>query len=95
MTTRVVNVHTDHYDVFGARPGRLGNHYKAGGLLTREDVIALYHCDFLHRVDTDPEFRKYILSCRDKSLGCHCKPKTCHLDAVARWIDAQPLEKIT
>lgn len=45
---------------------------------------------FAGRLNTDPEFRRRVLTLRGKVLGCFCKPKACHGDVIAEWIDAQP-----
>ncbi len=87
--TRAVNIRTDKYDVFIGRPGKdldgpFGNPFRAGPALTR------FREYFLERVASDPDYRAQVLALRGKRLGCFCKPKPCHGDIMAEWIDAQP-----
>jgi hypothetical protein len=92
--TRVVNLRFQPYDVYIGRAGKgqdgyFGNPYSARewGPLTALDRFEVY---FQARLDRDPEFRRRVMELRGKALGCFCKPRTCHGDVIARWVDAQP-----
>jgi hypothetical protein len=85
--TRVVNLRYESADVYCGKGSPLGNQFMQPHA-NRQTAIDLYKHWFLDRVRWCPEFRVYVLSLAGKRLGCHCKPKPCHLDFVALWIDA-------
>jgi len=104
MATSVVNIyHKLPYDSYIGRPrggrdprdvppgeyGFLGNPFPLGKD-NREESIANFRTYFLDRVERDAAFREAVLRCRDKTLACFCKPKSCHGDVIAAWLDAQP-----
>jgi hypothetical protein len=35
----------------------------------------------------DTEFTRRIHELKDKTLGCFCKPKACHVDVIAEYLD--------
>lgn len=99
--TSVVNIRADNpYDVYIGRPGYgiagpFGNpvvvneicpvcdqiHKKA------VDTLPCYR-EYLHwRVDCDAEFRAEVLALRGKTLGCFCKPRSCHGDIIIEWLE--------
>ncbi len=89
LRTRVVNMKDEAYDVYIGRPregltGPFGNPFRAGEALKR------FREYFLERVGRDAEFRAQVLALRGKRLGCYCKPKPCHGDIIAEWLDSQP-----
>lgn len=98
--TRVVHCKKEPYDFYGGRPSFLGNPYKIGqkipimiaGQITyihasRETTIDMFSKDFHRRVETDSTFRAKVLALKGHTLACWCKPKPCHLDVVAEWLD--------
>ena len=44
---------------------------------------------FLARIKSDRAFRKAVLKLKGKALVCWCKPRPCHGDVIAAWIDNQ------
>ncbi len=89
--TRAVNMRDEPYDVYIGRPsegltGPFGNPFRAGEALKR------FREYFLERVGRDTEFRAQVLALRGKRLGCYCKPKPCHGDIIAEWVDSQPAD---
>ena len=78
MKTRVVNKYKEDYQIYIGRGSKWGNPFCIGKDGTREEVIKKY--------------AKYILTRKDllfsldelkgKTLGCFCKPKTCHGDIL-------------
>lgn len=100
MTTRVVNLRRDPYDVYVGRAGHGHNGYfgnpcaagrtcvvcggvhDAGG-----DTLVCFERYFDERIARDPEFKDRVLDLAGKTLGCFCKPKPCHGDIIAAWID--------
>lgn len=96
MTTTVVNLRAEPYDVYIGRAGqgqdgyfgnpiRLANYYNQ---TERERVLGQYAEYFNRRVDADVEFARRVLALRGKRLGCFCKPMRCHGDVMAAWIDS-------
>lgn len=100
--TTVVNLRdTSDYDVYIGRPGKglsgyFGNPLKLGVLCpecglfhARGGTIACFERWFLRRLSADAIYRDCVLSLQGKRLGCFCKPKACHGDVIARWVNAQ------
>lgn len=101
MTTRVVNIRTDPYDVYIGRPGRglngiFGNPYPVGEICTRciklhesrESTLPCFREYFEERIANDRAFRLQVLRLRDRTLGCFCRPNhACHGDIIAEWVE--------
>lgn len=83
---KVVNLKTDKYDEYIGRPSIAGNPFTIGIHGAREEVIQKYKVYFNYKIETDKEFRRYILSLRGKTLGCFCKPLACHGDIIIDWL---------
>lgn len=93
--TKVVHVKEPH-DIYGGRATNfqggkpespLANPFKMKTEDDRYRVIGQYRLYFLEKVEKDPEFKAYVLSCKNKTLACWCRPKSCHLDIVVEWLD--------
>lgn len=94
--TRVVNIyHKVPYDVYCGRAGRdprtgewhdgyFGNPFEDG---TREENVAAFREYFYQRIKTDREYCRRVMELKDKVLACFCKPKACHCDIYAEWLD--------
>ena len=88
MTPRVVHCKREEFDVYIGRGSRWGNPYshKVGTLA--EHVVG-------SRTEAIQKFEEYLLSNQDlmssleelkgKTLGCWCKPKSCHGDILLRY----------
>lgn len=99
MRTRVVNIRKERADVYIGRPPRghgipdppargcFGNPFAMETEADREESVRRYALYFLQRVETDEAFREAVLALRGKALGCFCKPKRCHGDIIAEWLD--------
>lgn len=85
--TTVVNLRYESADVYCGKGSPLGNQFMSSHA-NRQTAIERYEHWFLDNVRLHPEFRAYVLSLAGKRLGCHCKPKPCHVDVIAAWIDA-------
>jgi len=70
MTT-VVNIRKDRYDVYCGRPSIYGNPFEIGKDGNREQVIEKYREYFSNKIK-EREFKKSILSLKDKRIGCFC-----------------------
>jgi len=95
MKTEVVNIHRTHCEVYIGRAGKgqsgyFGNPFQLGSEEVRGATIARYREYFLERIDTDPEFKRRVLSLRGKRLGCFCHPLPCHGDVIVEWLEGQP-----
>lgn len=87
MSTTVVHLKKEPYDVYIGRPGPLGNPFMIGRDGTRAEVIQAYREYFKRRISEDPEFRATVEALRGKKLGCFCKPMACHGDVIAEYLD--------
>jgi len=85
--TRVVNIRSSKYDYYIGRPSMLGNPFRIGQGGSREEVIQKFREYFYARIDTDCKFRELVLSLAGKILGCYCKPKACHGDIIAEYLN--------
>ena len=94
MPTRVVHVLREPYDVYIGRQNprlRLGrskwaNPFKIGRDGEREEVLAKYRA----YLDTRPDLLAALGELRGKTLGCWCKPESCHGDTLAALADSIP-----
>lgn len=71
--------------------GWLGNPYKtkeAGGRYTREESIEKFREAFYERLETDARFRRHVHALQGKQLVCYCKPKPCHGDVIAEYLNS-------
>ena len=84
--TKVVNKYRDKFDVYIGRPSIFGNPFSVAEY-GREGCIAEYKEYFYKRIADDVEFKEAVLKLKDKVLGCYCKPKACHGDIIAEYLD--------
>lgn len=89
-----VNFHTEEFDVYVGRAGRgwngyFGNPFKRNPEAPAGATLAGFEAYFLHRIETDPEFKRRCLELAGKRLGCPgwCKPDRCHAGIIARWVN--------
>jgi len=92
--TEVVNGNEEECDVWVDRRSRFGNPFKIEDFTdefsskrARRLVVELYAQWFLHKVAADEEFKEAVEELELKKLGCHCKPKDCHADVIATYLD--------
>ena len=85
MTT-VHNKYKDQYDVYIGRGSIFGNPYIIGTDGTREEVIDKYK-DWFYNKLTETSFKEAVLKLQHKKLGCFCKPKPCHGDIIADYLN--------
>ena len=88
--TKVVHCKREPYDVYIGRPSKWGNPFshKNGTLArfkvaTREEAIQRYQDWILDQ----PDLVEDLFELKDKTLGCWCKPQSCHGDVLARLAD--------
>ena len=87
MTTTVVNIYHDEYDVYIGRNSRFGNKFRIGKDGNRDQVIAKYRRWLWNRLKNDVKFEQAINELRGKRLGCYCAPKPCHGDVIKAYLD--------
>jgi hypothetical protein len=86
MSTKVVNLRKEKYDVYIGRGSKWGNPFKIGIHGTREEVIEKYR----NLVLTQPLMQADLHELKDKRLGCYCKPLACHGDVLVELLNARP-----
>lgn len=88
--TTVVNIDREEaYDKYIGRGSKYGNPYAIGHDGDRDEVIRKYKYDFDRGfLKGGVDFKRQILSLRGLRLGCHCKPKACHGDVLASYINS-------
>ena len=92
MQTVVVNIYKEQFDVYIGRAGRghdgyFGNPFRIGLGISRDDAVKQFQRYFADRIEKDSEFKQRILTLKGKRLGCFCKPKECHGDVIADWLN--------
>lgn len=89
MSTRVVNIKREPYDVYIGRPGPWGNPYtsKPSNIHGVQYVGSVTEAilQFETWARSDPQYVARIKrELKGKILGCFCKPQPCHGDVLAR-----------
>jgi len=74
----VVDCKKDKYDVYIARPSKFGNPYRIGPDGDRKEVIEKYRTWLLQQ----PDLMSEIADLHGKTLGCWCRPYSCHGDVI-------------
>ena len=77
--------HLNNTDV--GESGWLGNPYVVGKDGSRMETIRKYGRDFIERIVNDDEFAEAVRELEGKTLGCWCKPKDCHGDVIAEFLN--------
>lgn len=85
--TRVVHCRREPYDTMIDRTTMFGNRHYICATCTREQSIERFRKDFNERMETDPDYRRHILALAGLTLGCWCKPKACHGDVIAEYLN--------
>lgn len=84
--TKVVHVRDHTHDVYIGRPSMWGNPYVIGPDGTRSQVIKKYRAWF-HSMLEHPEFKQKVELLRGRTLGCYCKPLSCHGDVIVEYLE--------
>ena len=94
--TKVVHCKHEPYDILIDRTTKWGNpftHIKTGKTLakhvckTRKEAIELYEPYLRQQLSEGKILIEDLLSLQDKTLGCWCKPKSCHGDIIVKLIN--------
>lgn len=76
---RIVHCTRDPFDIYIGRPSKWGNPFRLGADGDRAAVIAKYRTWLL----TQPVLMAALPELAGKTLGCWCKPASCHGDVLA------------
>src|SRR6266536_651714 len=92
MQTVVVNIYKEQFDAYIGRAGRgedgyFGNPSRMGNGISRDEAVKSFQKYFAERIEKDSEFKRRVLALKGKRLGCFCKPKACHGDVIADWLN--------
>lgn len=92
MSTKIVNLYKESYDVYIGRAGKgqdgyFGNPIRLKSDESRGSTLEKYKEYFYNRLQNDKEFKEKIHSLKDKTLGCFCKPNACHGDIIKEYLD--------
>jgi hypothetical protein len=87
MITKVVHCKKEKYDVYIGRPSLFGNPFSIGKDGDRKHVIGKFGAYFYKRIMTDKNFYNEVQKLKGKVLGCWCKPKECHGDIIAIYLE--------
>lgn len=89
--TRVVHCKKEKYDVYIGRPSKWGNPFShmpntlaKFRVKTREEAISEYR-EWITKGD-GKHLLKDLHELRDKTLGCWCKPLSCHGDVLKELV---------
>lgn len=92
MQARVVNLKLASYDVYIGRGSIWGNPYthitdgktRAKYIVSnREEAIEKYR----EYLENSPQLIRRLWELKGKTLGCYCKPLSCHGDVLIELID--------
>ena len=83
MTTKVVHCNQELYDIYIGRPSKWGNPFRIGKDGNRKEVLQKYQ-DW---IGEQHELLKDLHELKGKTLGCHCAPKHCHGNILAKLAD--------
>lgn len=67
--------------------GYFGNPIPLKNETQREIVLEQYREYFNEQLEHDVAFRTEIMKLKDKILVCFCKPKLCHGDVIAEFLN--------
>lgn len=85
MTT-VVHCQRAPFDVYCGRPSKWGNPFPIAGS-SRADAIRQFAAWF-YAPEQAPLRADAVAELTDKVLGCWCKPKDCHCDVIAVFVNS-------
>ncbi len=97
--TKIVHCKKEKYDVYIGRGSIYGNPYthiknketKAEFIVKdRKTAIEKYKEYLLN----SPELLKQIKTLKDKTLGCWCKPKSCHGDIIIEILETPQIHSL-
>jgi len=98
--TKVINLRKETYDVYIGRAGKGKDGYLGNPIVKGQEcfvcgsihelaseTLKCFEIYFTLRLNSDEAFKKRVLSLKDKTLGCFCKPNPCHGDVIVNWLN--------
>lgn len=83
MKTTVVNINTDTYDEFIARPSKWGCPFIIGIHGSKVEVLQKYRIWIFNQ----PKLLSELPELQGRRLGCYCAPSYCHGNILAELAD--------
>jgi hypothetical protein len=90
VKTRVVHFKKESFDIYIGRPSKWGNPFSHKNdtlaefkVKDRKEAIAKYEQYLI----SNKTLMKSLYELKGKTLGCWCKPQSCHGDILAKWAD--------
>lgn len=90
---KLVNKANSKYHIYCGRGSIYGNPLHIDKNKTRDDVCDEYEIYFHDKIKNDEEFKNeidkliVIATTSELILGCHCKPKRCHVETIQNYIN--------
>jgi hypothetical protein len=91
MSCKVVHFRKDPYDVYIGRGSKWGNPFthKDGTIAqfkvsNRKEAVEKYE----EWIKTQPHLMENLQELKGKTLGCWCKPQSCHGDILKKLVDS-------
>ena len=95
MLTKVIhikdsppNFKNDPNFVYIGRGSLWGNMWVMNSEDERQDVVEAYRKSFHLMINSSNLFKERTASIKGKILVCYCKPKACHGDVIAEYLNA-------
>ncbi len=85
--TRVVHCKKEQFDVYIGRPSIYGNPFVVGRDGKQGECVEKYREYFLERTKNDTKFLSDVRKLKGMTIACWCKPKACHGDVIAEFLD--------
>jgi hypothetical protein len=67
-------------------PTIFGNPFELGKDGNRLEVIKKFESYFLHKINTNEQFKRAVNKLKEKILGCWCYPKDCHARIIIDYL---------
>jgi len=91
MSCKVVHFRKDPYDIYIGRGSKWGNPFSH-----KEDTLAKFQVEsrkeaiekYEEWIKTQPHLMESLCELKDKTLGCWCKPQSCHGDVLKKLADS-------
>lgn len=91
----MVNKYKEPFDIYIGRGSLWGNPYthlktktKAEYKVdTREQSIEMFEKYLRERLVNEPSLMDELMKLKGKTLGCFCKPKSCHGDVISKLVE--------